>query len=102
MIQELRRIEMRQIVFNASLLFQQRTHDVARPSVLDNLDEEPIRHPADTHPRIRERLTSLAVTLEQIQKSVLDVRPAEAAIDLINNHEAVETGLTPRLQTLLA
>jgi Zn-dependent protease with chaperone function len=101
-VRELQKVRMGHVVTNASELFAREVRQAAVSATLRDIPEEPIRHPTDTHLRVLERLTSLAVTLEQIQSDVFNVQPAEPAIALIDNHEAVETQLTPKLQTALA
>lgn len=86
-------------VDNFSTLFAERA--AARSAAADplaNLLDQPLALPGDSHPPLGARLAHIGITLEQVRERALNVAPAEAASDLVDNLESIERGQSAALQ----
>lgn len=81
-------------VTNESELFAHWVREYATPGALEGLASRHTSHPIDTHPLLGERLVSLGVTLEQVADVTLALKPEGSAIELVNDHEALEVAIT--------
>lgn len=87
---------------NASKIYADGAQKIATPEVLKGLADARLSHPTDSHPLLPERLQSLTVELEDIASAALAVTPADSAITLITDAEALEEEISEIYQMLLA
>ncbi len=82
---------------NLSQLFSSTVrYDVNReslPQVIDTIAQETIAHPTDSHPPTVHRIQALGLSVDDIDHQSLLI-PEECAIDLIQDHRALEERLT--------
>jgi len=91
-----------QVITNASLLFGHMINTQSDRDALNDLDEERIAHPTNTHPPLSVRLESLDVTIPELADAVLSsTAPQGAAIELLTNHDELEKELSSAEHELL-
>lgn len=71
-------------------------------SVFDGIDTRHLAHPTDSHPPLGLRLDALHFSVSDLSPDALQTAPADAAIGLIAEHEALEKELTDVEHFLLA
>lgn len=71
-------------------------------SVFDGIDARHLEHPTDSHPPLGVRLDALHFSVSDLAADALQTAPADAAVELITEHEALEKELTDVEHLLLA
>jgi Zn-dependent protease with chaperone function len=87
---------------NVSSLFAEAARANATAEALNGLDDRRLSHPTDSHPPLSVRLENLGVTLAQVETAALLVAPEHPAVNLIAEHEAIETHLSEVEHYILA
>lgn len=79
---------------NASTEFAQRAAFSPRPNVMDQLADQGIPHPTDSHPPTLQRIQSLGLSFEVVKQQSLVVDPAATSAKLVAGIEVLEESLT--------
>src|SRR5438093_595787 len=87
---------------NASKTYADIVAEHATLNTLSGITETHLSHPTDSHPPLSVRLSALGINIKGVSKAVLDVRPTQAAIDLLPNVETVEENISGAYQAILA
>ncbi len=95
-------LQERKAFVNASKTYAEIVAEHAAPNALDGIAETHLSHPTDSHPPLSVRLSALGISIKDVSKAALDVRPTQAAIDLLPNVETVEENISSAYQTILA
>jgi Zn-dependent protease with chaperone function/tellurite resistance protein len=95
--QNIERLNRRKVSRNLSRVFEDKVrYDIEHESlehILEQVRKNRLSHPTDTHPTTGERLNSLGIGSGQIGKDDLSA-PQSSAIELLDNHVAIEEELT--------
>jgi Zn-dependent protease with chaperone function len=83
-------LRRRQALINVSKTYASLAASRAASPILEDLAEQHLPHPTDTHPPLAERLTALGESVHSVSALALAVNPQPPAIALVSDPEGVE------------
>lgn len=91
-----------QMFENIGAYFSQIVNDSATPGILEDVADQRMSHPTDTHPPLSARLEAQGIPVSEVTDEALNVSPADPAIGLVASPEEVEENVSDAYQIVLA